>query len=223
MGIAENIEQIRNKIPASVRLVAVSKTKPLQDIMEAYHAGQKVFGENKAQDLISKQAELPSDIEWHYIGHLQTNKVKYLVPFISMIEAVDSLKLLKEINKQAAKIDKKINCLLQFHIASEDTKFGLDLAEAEKMLHSEAFLSLQHVQICGVMGMATYTDDEAILRKEFGQLRDYFKALKEKYFEEDEQFKEISMGMSGDYAVAIEDGSTNVRIGTAIFGTRNIA
>ncbi len=223
MGIAENIEQIRNKIPASVRLVAVSKTKPLQDIMEAYHAGQKVFGENKAQDLISKHAELPSDIEWHYIGHLQTNKVKYLVPFISMIEAVDSLKLLKEINKQAAKIDKKINCLLQFHIASEDTKFGLDLAEAEEMLHSEAFLSLQHVQICGVMGMATYTDDEAVLRKEFGQLRDYFKALKEKYFEEDEQFKEISMGMSGDYAVAIEEGSTNVRIGTAIFGTRNIA
>ena len=189
--------------------------------MEGYRAGHRVFGENKAQDLIYKQADLPDDIEWHFIGHLQTNKVKYLAPFVSMIESVDSLKLLKEINKQAGKNERKINCLLQFHIASEETKFGLDLSDASVLLESDEYASMQNIKLCGVMGMATFTDDEMILRKEFSALRNIFKALKEKYFTDDPDFREISMGMSGDYMLAIEEGSTNVRVGTAIFGTRD--
>lgn len=220
MSVTERLNHIRLKIPAGVRLVAVSKTKPVSDIMEAYQAGQKVFGENKAQDLIAKQPELPEDIDWHFIGHLQTNKVKYLTPFVGMIESVDSLKLLKEIDKQAAKNERVVNCLLQFHIASEQSKFGLDLEEASQILESEEYTKMKHIRLCGVMGMATFTDDEEILKREFNTLRDIYTSLKNKYVPEDESFREISMGMSGDYLLAIEEGSTNVRVGTAIFGTR---
>ena len=221
MSIRDNIRHIRESIPDHVRLVAVSKTKPASDIMKAYDAGQRIFGENKAQEMISKQPELPEDIAWHFIGHLQTNKVKFLVPFVRMIESVDSLKLLKEINKQAAKVERRIDCLLQFHIASEDTKFGLDMDEAVQIMESNEFAQMQNIRICGVMGMATFTNDEEVLREEFSRLRNYFHAIKEQYFSEADEFKEISMGMSGDYLLAIEQGSTNVRIGTAIFGARN--
>ena len=221
MSVAENIEKYRSMMPPGLRLVAVSKTKPVSDIREAYDAGQRVFGENKAQDMISKQPELPADIEWHFIGHLQTNKVKYMASFVHMIESVDSLKLLKEIDKQAAKANRKINCLLQFHIASEESKFGLDIDEARQILGSEAINHLKNVNICGVMGMATYTDDASVLRKEFRQLKACFDTLKSEFFPKTDAFKEISMGMSGDFELAIEEGSTNVRIGTAIFGERN--
>jgi pyridoxal phosphate enzyme (YggS family) len=220
MSVSENLSDIKRKIPPHVRLVAVSKTKPVSDVMEAYAAGHRIFGENKAQELITKQPELPDDIEWHFIGHLQRNKVKYMAQFVEMIESVDSLKLLKEINKQAVKFGRTINCLLQFHIASEETKFGLDLGEAEEILDSEDYRVMENVRLCGVMGMATFTTDELILRKEFSSLRMLFTTLKEKYFQQDESFREISMGMSGDYMIAIEEGSTNVRVGTAIFGAR---
>jgi len=220
MSIQDRIFKIKDTLPGHVRLVAVSKTKPVEIVMQAYEGGHRVFGENKAQDLIAKQALLPQDIQWHFIGHLQTNKVKYLVPFISMIESVDTLKLLREINKQATKIDRTIDCLLQFHIASEDTKFGLDMDEAVEILESEDYAGMAHINICGVMGMATYTEDEQILREEFSRLRSYFEQLKERYFSDAPGFREISMGMSGDYAIAIEEGSTNVRVGTAIFGER---
>ena len=221
MSIAENINNIRVHIPPEVRLVAVSKTKAVPRILEAYEAGQRVFGENKAQEIIAKQPELPADIKWHFIGHLQTNKVKFITPFVSMIESVDSLKLLKEINKQAAKAERNINCLLQFHIASEETKFGLDIDEAGQLLESEEYAGMEHVLICGVMGMGTFTDDEEILRREFGALREIFNTLKNKYFRNTDSFREISMGMSGDYMLAIEEGSTNVRVGTMIFGARD--
>ncbi|MEE4257611.1 MAG: YggS family pyridoxal phosphate-dependent enzyme [Bacteroidales bacterium] len=220
MSVSENLSDIKRKIPPHVRLVAVSKTKPVSDVMEAYAAGHRIFGENKAQELITKQPELPDDIEWHFIGHLQRNKVKYMAQFVEMIESVDSLKLLKEINKQAVKFGRTINCLLQFHIASEETKFGLDLGEAEEILDSEDYRVMENIRLCGVMGMATFTTDELILRKEFSSLRMLFTTLKEKYFQQDESFREISMGMSGDYMIAIEEGSTNVRVGTAIFGAR---
>jgi len=220
MSIAKNIEKLWDLIPGNVKLVAVSKTKPVSAVMEAYDAGQRIFGENKAQEMIAKQPELPTDIEWHFIGHLQTNKVKYLVPFVSMIESVDSLKLLKEINKQAVKAGRTINCLLQFHIASEDTKFGLDLDEARQLIESETFAGMNNVVICGVMGMASFTTEEAVLRKEFSSLREYFNTLKNEYFNQNENFREISMGMSGDFMMAVEEGSTVVRVGTAIFGTR---
>ena len=220
MSVSQNLKEVRKEIPDHVRLVAVSKTKPAEDILEAYNAGQKVFGENKAQDLIAKQPDLPADIEWHFIGHLQTNKVKYMAPFVAMIESVDSLKLLKEINKQARKHDRVIKCLLQFHIASEETKFGLDLDEAQELLESEEYRAMENIAICGVMGMATFTYDEDVLKKEFSTLREIFHTLKVKHFAGNESFKEISMGMSGDYKLAIEEGSTNVRVGTAIFGAR---
>ena len=189
--------------------------------MEAYAAGHRSFGENKPQEMITKQPELPEDIEWHFIGHLQSNKVKYLAPFVAMIESVDSLKLLKEINKQATKNGRIINCLLQFHIATEETKFGLDLGEAAGILESDEYRGMQNIRICGVMGMATFTDNEEVLRKEFSVLRSIFHELKERYFRHDESFREISMGMSGDYMIAIEEGSTIVRVGTSIFGERN--
>jgi pyridoxal phosphate enzyme (YggS family) len=221
MSIHDNIRHIRESIPDQVRLVAVSKTKPASDIMKAYDAGQRIFGENKAQEMISKHPELPEDIAWHFIGHLQTNKVKFLVPFVRMIESVDSLKLLKEINKQTAKVGRRIDCLLQFHIASEDTKFGLDMDEAAQIMKSNEFAQMQNIRICGVMGMATFTNDEEVLRQEFSRLRNYFNTMKEQYFSEADEFKEISMGMSGDFQLAIEEGSTNVRVGTAIFGIRN--
>jgi len=221
MSVHERLHAIRRSLPGHVRLVAVSKNHPPEVVREAYDAGQRVFGENKAQELIQKQPVLPQDIEWHFIGHLQTNKVKYIVPFVSMIESVDSLKLLKEINKQAAKAGRKVSCLLQFHIASEETKFGLDLDEAREILASDTFKAMQYVQICGVMGMGTFTEDESTLRREFSTLREYFHTLKKEFFSRDDAFREISMGMSGDYPIAIEEGSTNVRVGTAIFGERD--
>lgn len=221
MSIAENIAELRNQVPPHIKIVAVSKTKPVEDIMEAYDAGQRMFGENKVQEMIAKQPDLPVDIEWHMIGHLQTNKVKYIAPYVSLIESVDSLKLMKEINKQASKYRRKINCLLQFHIAAEETKYGLDLEEAFQILDSSEFTDLTSLRLVGVMGMGTFTDDERILRKEFSALRKIFERIKTVYYPEDGSFREISMGMTGDYMIAIEEGSTMVRIGTGIFGARN--
>ncbi|OQX75277.1 MAG: YggS family pyridoxal phosphate enzyme [Bacteroidetes bacterium 4484_276] len=220
MDISKNLLKIKGGIADTVKLVAVSKTKPVEDIVEAYNAGQRIFGENKVQELIYKQPELPGDIQWHFIGHMQTNKVKFIAPFVSMIEAVDSLKLLREIDKQAAKNHRTINCMMQFHIAGEDTKFGLDLDEAGEILESPDFKELKNVNICGVMGMATFTDDMGQVRGEFRNLKKIFDELKSRYFSASDEFKEISMGMSGDYQIAIEEGSTMVRIGSLIFGER---
>jgi len=219
--IKDNLIETLKTIPENVQLVAVSKTKPNEDIIEAYNEGQRVFGENKVQELTTKYEELPKDIQWHMIGHLQRNKVKYIAPFVSMIHAVDSLRLLKEINKQAKKNERVINCLLQFHIAEESTKFGLDLSEAKELLSSDEFKAMDSITICGVMGMATFTDDEDQVRCEFRELKKSFNVLKESFFKGNDPFKEISMGMSGDYKSAIEEGSTMVRIGSTIFGARN--
>ncbi|MCD4732174.1 MAG: YggS family pyridoxal phosphate-dependent enzyme [Bacteroidales bacterium] len=221
MGIKENLALYKIKIPEHVKLVAVSKTKPVSDILLAYHGGHKIFGENKAQELINKQPQLPSDIEWHFIGHMQSNKVKYIAPYICLIHSVDSLKLLKEINKQALKNNRFIDCLLQFHIATEESKFGLNYEEAAEILHSESYSTMENTRVTGVMGMATFTNDEMIIRNEFKQLKDIFENLKQEFFQDDEKFKEISMGMSDDYTIAIDEGSTIVRIGSAIFGMRN--
>lgn len=221
MGIKQNLLRFLSTIPENVKLVAVSKTKPVEDIQQAYDAGQRIFGENKVQDLIAKAPQLPNEIDWHFIGHMQTNKVKFIAPFVKMIHAVDSLKLLKEINKQAENNGRIIDCLLQFHIAKESTKFGLNQDEAEDILNSDAFLSFKNLRIVGVMGMATYTDNTQLIRDEFKQLVKYMSVLKAKYFSEDSYFKEISMGMSDDYKIAIEEGSTMIRIGTKIFGERN--
>ncbi|MDM8158197.1 YggS family pyridoxal phosphate-dependent enzyme [Labilibaculum sp. K2S] len=220
MSISQNINTILEKIPANVKLVAVSKTKPQEDIIEAYEGGYRVFGENKPQELVQKYNELPKDIEWHFIGHLQTNKVKYIAPFIQLIHAVDSIKLLKEINKQAEKNNRVIKCLLQFHIASEETKFGLTIDEAKELFTSEDFKSLKSIQIVGVMGMATYTNNEIKIRNEFGNLKSIFESLKSDFFIDRDEFKEISMGMSGDYMLAISEGSTMIRVGSTIFGSR---
>ncbi|MCY1633626.1 YggS family pyridoxal phosphate-dependent enzyme [Marinifilum sp. D737] len=221
MSIPQKIEEIKKSIPENVTLVAVSKTKPNEAIMEAYDGGYRIFGENKPQELTRKFNELPKDIIWHMIGHLQTNKVKYIAPFVSLIHAVDSLKLLKEINKQALKNDRVIDCLFQFHIADEDTKFGLDLNDAELIINSEEYQNMQNIRIVGVMGMATYTDDENQVRSEFSNLKSIYSELKSKFFSGEENFKEISMGMSGDYKLAIEEGSTMIRVGSTIFGARD--
>jgi pyridoxal phosphate enzyme (YggS family) len=222
MDVKENLIRLRKEIPEQVKLVAVSKTKPMATLMEAYNAGQRIFGENKVQELVEKQAQMPADIRWHFIGHLQTNKVKMLVPVVSMIEAVDSLKLLRTIDKEARKVKRRrVPCLLQFHIAEEETKFGLDMTEAAELLKEINLLEMTGVQIAGVMGMATYTDDQQQVNREFAHLHQIFDQLKEKYFVDDLAFKEISMGMSGDYQIAIEQGSTLVRIGSLIFGERN--
>ncbi|MBN2639208.1 MAG: YggS family pyridoxal phosphate-dependent enzyme [Bacteroidales bacterium] len=220
MNIKENIEKVLSALPENVRLVAVSKTKPVEFLQEAYDAGQRLFGENKAQELATKQPQLPDDIQWHFIGHLQTNKVKYIAPFVSLIHAVDSLKLLAEINKQAQKNDRIISCLLEFHIADEDSKFGLLMKDAEVILKSDQFTKLNNIRVCGVMGMATYTEDEQQIRKEFRSLKNIFDELKQKYFADKGEFKEISMGMSGDYPIAVDEGATLVRVGSGIFGAR---
>ncbi len=220
MGIAEGIKQIKDELNDGVCLVAVSKTKPNEAIMEAYQTGHRVFGENKVQELVKKQEELPQDIEWHFIGHLQTNKVKYIAPFISLIHGVDSLKLLKTINKEGRKNKRLIPCLLQFHIAEEESKFGLDLEEANALLSSSDFAGLEFVELRGVMGMGTYTDDLEQLRKEFRSLNKYFHELKEHYFQDQSSFSQISMGMSDDYQLAVGEGSTMVRVGSKIFGER---
>ncbi len=220
MSLLQNLDYFKKNVPSHVQLVAVSKTKPTELILAAYQAGHKIFGENKAQELFSKQALLPNDIQWHFIGHLQTNKVKYIASFVSMIQSIDSLKLLVEVNKQAQKYNRVIDCLLQFHIASEESKFGLNYDEVFELLNSTEFTSLKNIRICGVMGMATFTAEENLLRNEFKKLKDYFDLLKKNFFLNKDYFKEISMGMSDDYKIAIEEGSTIVRIGTALFGGR---
>lgn len=221
MSVAETIDRIRTGLPAQVVLVAVSKTKPAGLLLEAYNHGQRAFGENKVQEMVWKSEELPKDIDWHFIGHLQTNKVKYIAPFVHLIHGVDSFKLLKAIDAEAKKINRNIPCLLQFHIAEEDTKFGFSMQEAEEMLAADEFQLLDHVTISGVMGMATYTDDKDQVRKEFAYLKQVFDQLKAGFFAENPEFKEVSMGMSGDYLIAAEEGSTMVRIGSTIFGERN--
>jgi pyridoxal phosphate enzyme (YggS family) len=218
--IASNISSLRAELPLSVKLIAVSKTKPVNDILEAWKAGQRFFGENRVQELLDKKDHVPGDVEWHLIGHLQTNKVKFIVPFISMIQSVDSLKLLNAINTEASKINKVVNCLLQIHIAEEETKYGFSMDEIQSAIDSKGFEGLKFLRICGVMGMATFTDDFSQVRKEFLCLREDFKILKAGYFGSETHFKEISMGMSGDYKIAIEEGSTMVRIGSLLFGER---
>ena len=205
----------------NARLVAVSKTHPPERIMPLYLKGQRIFGENRVQELQQKYEVLPKDIEWHLIGHLQTNKVKFIAPYISLVHSVDSLDLLKEINKQALKNNRIIDCLLQFHIATEETKFGLSEQEASDILHNPAFSEMKNIRVCGVMGMATFTDDQSLIRSEFRHLKSIFDSLKNGFFENSPWFREVSMGMSGDWEIALEEGSTLVRIGSLLFGHRN--
>jgi len=219
-AIKENINKILNSIPANVKLVAVSKTKPNEAIIDAFNCNQKIFGENRAQEMQKKYNEINLPIEWHMLGHLQTNKIKYIAPFVSLIHSVDSFELLKEINKEALKNNRTINCLLQVFIASEETKFGFSESEIFGMLNSDEFKNLHNVIICGLMGMATYTDNKNQIRKEFNNLATLFNKAKSGFYKNNSEFCEISMGMSGDYKIAIEEGSTMVRIGTAIFGER---
>jgi pyridoxal phosphate enzyme (YggS family) len=219
--IASSIIFLKQQIPSSVRLVAVSKTKLVPEIMEAYNTGHKIFGENRVQELLSKKENLPQDIEWHLIGHLQTNKVKSIVPFISMIHSVDTFKLLKIINAEALKANRVVDCLLQLHIAREETKFGFSMNEVIEMTETGELSRMNSVRLRGVMGMATFTNDHKQVREEFRYLAGCFNELKMKYFSENPSFTEISMGMSSDYRIAIEEGSTIIRIGSIIFGERN--
>jgi PLP dependent protein len=219
--IASNISSIRKELTPSVKLIAVSKTKPVQDILEAYNTGQRLFGENRVQELLSKKDQLPTDIEWHLIGHLQSNKVKYIVPFISMIQSVDSYKLLTVIDAEASKLNRVVNCLLQIHIAAEETKFGFSMNELTEMLDNQDPDKMNSARICGVMGMATFTDDYNQVKEEFNYLKRCFDFLKSKYFSSIKHFTEISMGMSGDYRIALEAGTTMVRIGSLVFGSRS--
>ncbi|PIQ24663.1 MAG: YggS family pyridoxal phosphate-dependent enzyme [Bacteroidetes bacterium CG18_big_fil_WC_8_21_14_2_50_41_14] len=221
MSIQQNLNHYRQLLPPKVTLVAVTKTKPVEDIKEAYDAGQRIFGENKAQDMAAKYPLLPLDIEWHFIGHLQTNKVKTIASFVKLIHAIDSLKLLSEINKQAAENQRVIDCLLQFHIAEEETKFGLNYDEAREILSSETFKKMENIRLTGVMGMASLTDDTKQVAREFDQLSSIYHQLKSGFFPSSESFKELSMGMSDDFQIAIKAGSTLIRIGTGIFGKRN--
>lgn len=219
--IQEEIQTIKAGLPESVRLVAVSKFHPIEALQEAYEGGQRIFGESKVQEMTQKYEALPKDIEWHFIGHLQTNKIKYIAPYVALIHGVDSYKLLSEINKQAAKAGRIIPCLLQIHIAQEETKFGFSTDECRTMLEEGNWRQLKNVQIAGVMGMGTNTEDEAQIKREFSTLSAFFQEVKETYFREVSSFKEISMGMSDDYPIAIEEGSTLIRIGSRIFGARN--
>jgi pyridoxal phosphate enzyme (YggS family) len=220
MSVRENIDSLRSEIPDSVNIVAVSKFHGVEQIMQAYDDGQRVFGESRVQELVGKYETLPQDIEWHFIGSLQRNKVKFIAPFISMIHSLDSFRLMKEINKQAAANDRVIPCLLQVHIAKEDTKSGFAVDELNKFLESGEWKECKNVEIRGVMGMATYTDDESVVRSEFRELKSIFDKYKESFFPDQPSFKEISMGMSGDYKIAVEEGSTIIRVGTLIFGNR---
>lgn len=222
MSVGESIKEFNRLLePTNCKLVAVSKTKPVELIKEAYEAGQLDFGENKVQELREKPQQLPGDLRWHMIGHLQTNKVKYLAPFIYLIHAVDSYKLLAEINKQAKKNDRVINCLLQIHIAQEEHKFGFDEAGLNELLSSAEFQSLQHIKIVGLMGMATYTENMDQVKSEFRNLKRIFDEVKSAYSTANLEMSEISMGMSDDYQIAIEEGSTLIRVGSKIFGARN--
>jgi len=220
MSIKQNLEHIKSQIPKDVTLVAVSKTKPISDLMEAYNAGQRVFGENKIQEMVEKYEQMPKDVKWHMIGHVQSNKVKYMAGFVNLIHGVDSLKLLNEIDKQAQKHDRTIDCLLQIKIAEEDSKFGMTSLEASEILKSKDFSEFENVCVVGVMGMATFTDDEAQIKREFDQLKSTFETLK-RYESLNFKPKTISMGMSGDYQLAISCGSTMIRVGSSIFGERN--
>jgi PLP dependent protein len=220
MSIQNNLLKIKASLPPHVTLVAVSKTWPVEDLMEAYNAGQRIFGENKVQEMTQKWEQMPKDIEWHMIGHLQTNKVKYIVPYVSLVHSVDSLKLLSEINRQGQRFRKVINCLLQVHIAEEDTKFGLDESELQALLASEEFKTMKNIKVTGLMGMATFTDDIQQVKREFIHLKSIFDKLSEQPQTLNLRLKTLSMGMSGDYQLAIECGSTMVRIGSSIFGTR---
>ncbi len=215
------VKMLLNELPQQVKLVAVSKTHTVDEIMQVYNAGIRDFGENKVQEMLAKQPLLPPDINWHLIGHLQTNKVKFVAPFVSLIQSADSLKLLQEINAQALKNNRVIDCLLQIYIAAEDTKYGLDFKEAEALIASGSISRLTNVRITGLMGMATFTDDTAQIQKEFRSLNAFFNRLKNNYFT-DQEFSVLSMGMTSDYKIAIEEGSTMVRIGTALFGERVI-
>lgn len=220
MSVAENISSLRSQLTEDVTLVAVSKTKPVSLIREAYAAGQRVFGENRALEMAEKHAQLPEDIEWHMIGHMQTNKVRNIAPFVSLIHSIDSLKLLQEVNKRASQNNRTIPVLLQFHIAQETNKFGFDLAEAIAMLESEPFAQMENVEVHGVMGMATFTHDENVVRAEFQKLKKCFGLLQSGIMSGNSQFRIVSMGMSGDYEIAIEEGSNMIRVGSSIFGSR---
>ena len=223
MSIAENIKSLKKETELiNVTLIAVSKTKPAAEVLEAYNTGQRLFGENMVQELVEKYEQLPKDIEWHLIGHLQSNKVKYIAPFVSMIQSVDSLKLLQEINKHAEKHNRIIDCLLQVYIADEETKFGLGFDEVIELLRSDEFATLKHVKIRGLMGIATNTDVEKQIKDEYYELKTFFDGIKQSFFRKDNSFNTLSMGMSSDYKVAIEQGSNMVRLGSTIFGQRVI-
>ncbi|MEM9829854.1 MAG: YggS family pyridoxal phosphate-dependent enzyme [Bacteroidota bacterium] len=223
MNIAENVQQLEQELaPSQCKLIAVSKTKPISVLMEAYEAGVRDFGENKVQEMVEKYEQMPKDIRWHMIGHLQRNKVKYIAPFVHLIHSVDSIRLMEEINKQAAKHDRVVSCLLQMHIAEEESKYGFSDEEVFQLIRNETIQHLKYVQVVGVMGMASFTSDKSKVQKEFEHLKLLFEALKHNDDLPDQvQMKEISMGMSGDYAIAVKEGSTMVRIGTSIFGERN--
>lgn len=216
MSVSENIQKLKAEIPENVTLVAVSKTKPNEDILEAYHTGHRVFGENKIQEMTQKWEELPKDIEWHMIGHVQRNKVKYMAPYVKLIHAVDSLKLLREIEKEARKNGRVIHCLLQIKIAEEESKYGITVDKAKEILNSESYREMSHVKVVGLMGMATLTEDEAKIRKEFQFLKTTFEDLENEY----SSFRILSMGMSGDYKIALDCGSNMIRVGSSIFGER---
>ena len=218
--IGERIKEIQNELPAGVRLVAVSKFHPNEAIEEAYRAGQRIFGESKVQEMTAKYESLPKDIEWHFIGHLQTNKVKYIVPYVALIHGIDSFKLLAEVDKQAAKAGLTVNCLLQLHIAREENKFGFSFDECRQMLADGEWRQLEHIRLCGLMGMATNTENVEQIREEFRSLSNFFQEVKAAWFADDEAFCELSMGMSHDYHEAIAAGSTLVRVGSKIFGER---
>ena len=220
MSIASQLNELKKQLPASVKLVAVSKFHSPQAVLKAYNEGQRIFGESRVQELLEKKDHLPKDIQWHFIGHLQRNKVKDIVPFITLIQGVDSTRLLREINKRGAEIDKKVHCLLQIHIAEESSKFGFSFEECRELLKSDEWHSFTHIQIEGVMGMATYTENKEQVKKEFQALSNFFQEIKNDFFANDTLFTEISMGMSDDYEIAIAEGSTLIRIGTAVFGER---
>jgi hypothetical protein len=217
MNISEQIKFYKSQLPKEVVLVAVSKTKPEEDLLEAYNAGQRIFGENKIQEMTEKWENLPKDIEWHMIGHVQSNKVKYMAEYVNLVHGIDRLKLIKELNKQAEKYNRTIDCLLQIKIAEEDSKFGMDIDEAEAILNKDFKKTYPNVNVVGFMGMATFTDDEEQIQREFKTLKSYFDKLSKDH----KSLKTLSMGMSGDYKLALKEGSTMVRIGSAIFGERN--
>jgi pyridoxal phosphate enzyme (YggS family) len=220
MTVVSRLNQVKTALPEGVRLVAVSKFHPAEAILELYNVGHRIFGENRVQELLSKYNSLPQDIEWHFIGHLQMNKVKFIAPFIDTIHSIDSIKLLAEVNKEAGKFNRQIRVLLQIHIAKETHKFGFSFDEIEELLKANIFISFPHLIFSGLMGMATFTDEKEQIRQEFHALSSFYKKIKETYFSNYSSFRELSMGMTDDYPIALEEGSTIIRIGTKIFGQR---